>query len=152
SILSVQRYVGDRLVGVLLNQVEEAQLDFARSRVVPFLEQRGIPVLGTLVQDPQLAGVTVGELLEYLGGQLIGNQSLLDKLVEHLMIGAMSATAALTHFRRRNNKAVFTGGDRTDMQLAALETSTSVLVLTGNMRPSPAVIDRAEECGVPIIL
>jgi BioD-like phosphotransacetylase family protein len=152
SILSVQRYVGDRLVGVLLNQVEEAQLEYTRNRVAPFLEQRGIPVLGILEQDPQLAGVTVGELLDYLGGQLIGNPSWRNKLVEHLMIGAMSANAALSHFRRRRNKAVFTGGDRTDMQMAALETSTSVLVLTGNMRPSPAVIDRAEECEVPLIL
>jgi BioD-like phosphotransacetylase family protein len=152
AILAVQRYVGDRLIGVLLNQIEEPQFDFARSRVVPFLEQRGVPVLGAIVQDPQLAGVTVGELLEYLGGQLIGSTSWTDKLVEHLMIGAMSAAAALNHFRRRENKAVFTGGDRTDIQLAALETSTSVLVLTGNIRPAAAVIDRAEECAVPIIL
>jgi uncharacterized protein len=152
TILAVQRYAGDRLIGVLLNQIEEPQFDFVASRVVPFLEQRGIPVLGTIVQDAQLAGVTVGELLEYLGGQLIGNQAWLSKLIEHLMIGAMSATAALGHFRRRDNKAVFTGGDRTDMQLAALETSTSVLVLTGNIRPALAVIDRAEEREVPIIL
>ncbi|MFL5801064.1 MAG: phosphotransacetylase family protein [Roseiflexaceae bacterium] len=152
AILAVQRYAGDRLIGVLLNQIEESQFDFARNRVVPFLEQRGIPVLGTIRQDPQLAGVTVGELLEYLGGQLIGSPAWLDKLVEHLMIGAMSATAALTHFRRREHKAVFTGGDRTDIQLAALETSTSVLVLTGNIRPAPVVIDRAEEREVPILL
>jgi uncharacterized protein len=152
AILAVQRYIGDRLVGVLLNQIEEPQFEFARTRVVPFLEQRGVPVLGLIGQDPQLAGVTVGELLEYLGGQLIGSPAWLVKLVEHLMIGAMSAAAALNHFRRRENKAVFTGGDRTDIQLAALETSTSVLVLTGNIRPAATVIDRAEECAVPIIL
>jgi BioD-like phosphotransacetylase family protein len=152
TILAVQRYVGDRLLGVLLNQIEEPQFDFTRSRVVPFLEQRGVPVLGTIMQDPQLAGVTVAELLEYLGGQLIGSPAWLNKLVEHLMIGAMSAAAAITHFRRRNHKAVFTGGDRSEIQLAALETSTSVLVLTGNIRPTAAVIDRAEERQVPIIL
>jgi BioD-like phosphotransacetylase family protein len=151
-ILAVQRYVGDRLLGVLLNQIEEPQLDFVRGRVVPFLEQRGIPVLGAIAQEPRLAGVTVGELLEYLGGQLIGSHTWLGKLVEHLMIGAMGAAGALAHFRRRDNKAVFTGGDRTDIQLTALETSTSVLVLTGNVRPSSAVIDRAEEREVPIIL
>ncbi len=38
TILSVQRYVGDRLIGVLLNQVEDPQRDFVQSRVVPFLE------------------------------------------------------------------------------------------------------------------
>jgi BioD-like phosphotransacetylase family protein len=152
TILAVQHYAGDRLLGVLLNQIDEPQFDFVCSRVAPFLEQRGVPVLGTIVQDSQLAGVTVGDLLEYLGGQLIGNSAWLDKLVEHLMIGAMSAAAAITHFRRRDHKAVFTGGDRAEIQLAALETSTSVLVLTGNIRPTAEVIDRAEERQVPIIL
>lgn len=152
AILAVQRYLGDRLLGVLLNGVEEPQLDFVRSRVVPFLEKRDIPVFATLAQDPQLAGVTVADLHEHLGGQLIGNSAWTSKLVEHLLIGAMGADAALSHFRRRTNKAVFTGGDRVDLQLAALETSTSVLVLTGNIRPAPLVLDRAEDREVPIIM
>jgi BioD-like phosphotransacetylase family protein len=148
----VQRYLGDRLLGVLINGIEEPQLDFVRSRMAPFLEKRGIGVFATLAQDPQLAGVTVTDLHEHLGGQMIGNPTWGDKLVEHLLIGAMGADAALSHFRRRTNKAVFTGGDRVDLQLAALETSTSVLVLTGNIRPAATVIDRAEERQVPIIL
>jgi BioD-like phosphotransacetylase family protein len=152
AILAVQRYLGDRLLGVLINQIDESQLDFVHSRVTPFLEKSGIPVFATLVQDPQLAGVTVADLHEHLGGQLIGSQSWADKLVEHLLIGAMGAESARTHFRRKDNKAVFTGGDRIDIQLAALETSTSVLVLTGNIRPAPNVIDQAEEQQVPIIL
>jgi BioD-like phosphotransacetylase family protein len=152
AVLAVQRYVGDRLLGVLLNQVEEPQLDFVRSRVAPFLEKRGVPVLGVLPQDTGLGGVTVGELQEELGGQLIGNPAWNEKIVESLIIGAMGPEAALSFFRRRANKAVITGGDRGDLQLAALETSTSALVLTGNIRPTPRVIDRAEEREVPIIL
>lgn len=152
TILSVQRYVGDRLLGVLLNQVEDPQREFVQSRVVPFLEARGIPVFGLLPRDQALAGITVGELLESLGGQLIGRREWADKMLESLMIGAMGAEASLSFFRRRSNKAVITGGDRSDLQLAALETSTNALVLTGNIRPSFQVIDRAEERQVPIIL
>jgi len=152
TILAVQRYLGDRLLGVLINQIEEHQLEFVRSRVVPFLEHRGIPVYATIIQDLQLSGVSVADLFETLGGQLIGPASALERVVEHLMIGALGPEAALLHFRRQTNKAVFTGGDRSDLQLAALETSTSVLVLTGNIRPAAAVIDRAEERGVPLIL
>ncbi|MEN9935198.1 MAG: hypothetical protein RLZZ387_1777 [Chloroflexota bacterium] len=152
AVLAVQRYLGERLLGVMLNQIEEPKLEYVRSRVVPFLEGRGIPVYATLPADPQLAGVTVSDLHEYLGGQLIGSSAWGDRLVEHMLIGAMGAEAALSHFRRRANKAVITGGDRTDLQLAALQTSTSVLVLTGNIRPTVAVIDRAEERQVPIIL
>jgi BioD-like phosphotransacetylase family protein len=50
------------------------------------------------------------------------------------------------------NKAVIVGSDRPDIQLAALETSTKVLILTGNSRPNPMIEARAEERGVAIIL
>jgi hypothetical protein len=152
AVFAVQRYLGDRLIGVLINQVEEPKLEFVRNRVVPFLEQRGIAVFGALPGDAQLAGVTVADLHEFLGGQLIGPAEWSTKLVENLMIGAMGPEMALSHFRRRANKAVITGGDRSDLLMAALETSTSALVLTGNLRPAAAVIDRAEERQVPIIL
>jgi hypothetical protein len=152
AILTVQRYVGDRLLGVLINQVEEQHLDFVQSRVVPFLEGRGIPVFGTLPRDATLAGISVAELLEHLGGQLIGSPAWCGRSIASLMIGAMGAEASLSFFRRRANKAVITGGDRSDLQLAALETSTSALVLTGNIRPAAAVLDKAEEREVPIIL
>lgn len=152
SILSVQRYVGDRLIGVLLNQVEDPQRDFVQNRVVPFLEARGIPVFGLLPHDNTLAGISINELIGHLGGQLIGRREWCDKMVDSLMIGAMGAEASLSFFRRRPNKVVITGGDRSDLQLAALETSTNALVLTGNIRPAYQVLDRAEERHVPIII
>ncbi len=152
TILSVQRYVGDRLLGVMLNQVEEPHLEFVESRVIPFLEERGIPVIGVLPFDRMLGGVSVTEFQEHLGGQLIGQSEWCNKIVDSLMVGAMGAEAGLSFFRRRANKAVITGGDRTDLQLMALETSTSVLILTGNIRPTTRILDLAEEREVPIIL
>jgi len=152
AILAARRFLGDRLMGVVINNISEPQLDLVRSTIVPFVEQQGLAVFATLAQDPQLAGITVADLYEQLGGELIGSRSWTEKTVEHLVIGAMGAEAALSFFRRRTNKAVFTGGDRSDLQLAALETSTSALVLTGNIRPAVAVIDRAAARQVPIIL
>nr|WP_322816454.1 phosphotransacetylase family protein [Chloroflexus sp.] len=152
TILSVQRYVGDRLLGVLINQVEEPHREFVRNRVTPFLEGRGIPVLGILPRDRLLSGVTVNELAQHLGGQLIGRPEWGEKMLDSLMIGAMGAEASLSFFRRRANKAVITGGDRSDLQLIALQTSTNALVLTGNIRPTMQVMDRAAELEVPIIL
>ena len=64
----------------------------------------------------------------------------------------MSADSALSHFRRKANKAVITGGDRTDIQLAALETSTRCLILTCNLYPAPHVLNRADELCVPVLL
>ena len=60
--------------------------------------------------------------------------------------------SAIGYFRRKSNKAVITGGDRGDIHLAALETSTRCLILTGNLRPSVRVLGKAAEEGVPVIL
>jgi BioD-like phosphotransacetylase family protein len=68
------------------------------------------------------------------------------------MVGAMTADAALSRFRKQGNKAVITGGDRSDIQSAALETSTKCLILTGNLAPSNAILARAEEIGVAVML
>lgn len=38
------------------------------------------------------------------------------------------------------------------MQLVGLEAATRCLILTGNLRPMPEVLRRAEEIGVPVLL
>jgi uncharacterized protein len=47
--------------------------------------------------------------------------------------------------------AVVTGGDRTDIQLAALESSTNCLILTGHFSPNSIVLNRAEDLEVPVL-
>ncbi len=68
------------------------------------------------------------------------------------VVPAMNVESALKHFREAANKAVVTGGDRGDIQLAALETSTTCLILTGNLHPSPLIVKQAEEFGVAVLL
>ena len=76
----------------------------------------------------------------------------MDELVEHFMIGAMNVESALSYFRKVSNKAVITGGDRSDIQLAALETPTKCLILTGELYPNASILGRAQEVGVPIVV
>ncbi len=150
-IAAVQRHLGQRLMGVVLNQVSQSQLDYVHSTVIPFLEQSGVPVLGVIPHDAQVEAATVEDVVEHLGAQVIsdGDRS---RTVENLSIGAMSADAALSYFRRKANKAVITGGDRSDIQLAALETSTSCIILTGNLRPATTVLNRATARDVPLLM
>ncbi len=140
------------LIGVVLNVVPRQRMPFVQELVKPALEQRGVEVLAVLPQERLLLSVSVGELAELLSGEILCATDKVDELVEHLMVGAMSVDSALSYFRRKPNKAVITGGDRPDIQLAALETSTKCLILTGNLRPSPIILGRAEEVGVPMIL
>jgi BioD-like phosphotransacetylase family protein len=64
----------------------------------------------------------------------------------------MTIESALKYLRRAANKAVITGGDRADMTLTALESGTSVLILTGGLYPDVSVLSRASEKKVPVIL
>lgn len=151
-VICEARRLGDRLAGVILNWVQESQQDFVEGRVVPFLLSRGIPVFGTIAADAALSSVTVREIVEALGGAVLCADDRLDEPVEAFMVGAMGQDKALRFFRRKARKAVITGGDRADVQLAALETSTRTIILTGNMPPSSLVLARAEELGVPMVM
>ncbi len=150
--LSAHNYFAETLIGCVINEVPRNRMDWVRDLAVPFLVRRGVPVLGVLMRERVLAAPSVRELTEGLGGEVLCCPEGMDELVENMLVGAMSAEAALTYFRRQPNKAVITGGDRADIQLAALETSTRCLVLTGNLYPSPVVLNRADELGVPVLL
>lgn len=150
-IIAVHRYLQQRMIGVILNQVLPDQIDFVRGTIAPFLERSGVPVVGIIPDDPQIGAVTVGELADVLGATTVA-QGDPNRAIEHLSVGAMGADTALQFFRRKPNKAVITGGDRADLQIAALETSTSCLVLTGNVRPAQAVVDRATQRGVAVLM
>jgi BioD-like phosphotransacetylase family protein len=150
--LTARKRFGDRLIGVVLNAIPRQRMPFMQEVVKPALEARGIPILAVLPQERLLLSVSVGELAEFLSGKILCCEERSDELVEHLMVGAMGVESALSYFRRKPNKAVITGGDRPDIQLAALETSTKCVILTGNLRPSPIILGRAEEVGVPMIL
>lgn len=151
SLLASKRVLGDRLQGVLLNDVPLDQVDAVNASVRSFLESKGIPVLAVLPRSDLLRSVSVAELVHQLNAEVLCRPDRLDLMVESLKIGAMNVNAALKYFRKSRNMAVVTGGDRPDIQLAALETSTHCLILTGQIPPTPAVLSRAEDLEVPIL-
>ena len=151
DILAAYDLIGDGFLGVIFNQVMDSRrpdLDM----VIPYLEERDIKTFGILPMDKTLMSVTVGEIAAHLNGTVLTATDKMDELVENFMVGAMGQERALRFFQRTPNKAVITGGDRADVQLAALETQTKALILTGNLQPSPIVMARAEDLGVPMIL
>jgi BioD-like phosphotransacetylase family protein len=152
ELLLTRRVLGDHLIGAVVNAVPVQEQDVFKGQVVPRLESRGVEVLAVLPRQRLLMAATVQELADGINGEVLTGAEHMDALVENLTVGAMGVDNALAHFRRKANKAVITGGDRSDIQLAALETSTRCLILTGNLRPSPLIVAQAEEQGVPIII
>jgi BioD-like phosphotransacetylase family protein len=150
-ILTAREVLRDHLLGVVLNRVTPQSLPEVEQMVVPFLAGKGIEMLGVLPLDRVLDAITVRQMVDVLDGKVICGHERLDEFVERFSVGAMDVDAALGYFRKLPNKAVITGGHRADIQLAALETSTKCLVLTGDQMPNEIIIARAREVGVPMI-
>jgi BioD-like phosphotransacetylase family protein len=153
DVLATAESVGDRLAGVLFNAVPDVAIDELTDDVVPFLNGRGVRVLGVLPRIRRLAGVSVEDLVGRVGADVLTTDASLDVHVERFTVGAMGANSALDKFRRTRNAVMISGGDRSELQTAALEASgIEGLMLTGGFRPPSAVLGRAEEAGVPVLL
>lgn len=153
-VLRAARASGDGLCGVVFNAVSvEAELPEVRGTVAPALEEMRIPVLGIVPFERRLRAVTMGEVARALGGEVLVEGDL-GAEVERFLVGAMSGEAALRYLRRIPGRlAVVTGGDRADIQSAALSCErVKGLILTGSLRPERPILARAVERGVTVVL
>jgi uncharacterized protein len=151
TLLAAQQQLGKRLLGVIINDVPRDRVESVQTTMVPYLERAGIPIFGIVHRHGLLRSVTVKQLIGQLDAEVLCRPDRLDLMVESLSIGAMNVNSALEYFRRGHNMAVVTGGDRADIQLAALETSTQCLILTGHLAPQPFIVSRAEDLEIPIL-
>ena len=152
KLIDSYKEFGEYLLGIVINKVPRGQLEHISSEVSTQLGQAGINVLGVLPEDRVLFTLTIGELAEHLQGEILNCAEKSAELVENFMLGAMYVDPGPDYFSRKINKAVVLRGERPDMQMAALETSTKCLILSGDTAPTYAVLYRAEDKKVPIIL
>jgi BioD-like phosphotransacetylase family protein len=143
---------GDNLAGIIINKVPQSQMEKTRELANAAFTEAGITLLGVIPENRRLLAITINELAESLNGRILNNNDKSDDLVENYMLGAMVVDSGLDYFGRKSDKAAIIRHDRPDMQLAALETPTRCLVLSGdNATPVYNVLQRAEIKGIPVI-
>jgi BioD-like phosphotransacetylase family protein len=135
---------GQDLLGVIINKVPMSRREAVRGL--------GGVVLGVIPEDRTLVSLTVAELAGLIGGKIVNDAGSSEELVENYMLGALGVDSGLDYFGRKANKAVVVKGERPDMQMAALETSTKCLVISGDGLPIYDVSRSAEGKGIPIIV
>ncbi|MDW8048290.1 MAG: phosphotransacetylase family protein [Nitrososphaerota archaeon] len=143
---------GASISGVVLNKVPEGKMERAKKMIAPFLQEKGIEILGTVPEDTLLSALTVSEIYEEIGGKLLAGKEGMNRIIKAVLVGAMTPESAIRYFQKTKDEIVITGGDRTDIILAALEAGVSGLVLTGNLYPSIKVLPKADDLSVPVIL
>lgn len=151
AVYGLQRLIGDRFIGGVLNKVPMNILPYVKESVRPFMEKKGAKIFGVFHKDKFLESVTIRHIIEALNGGILCGEERLDELISNFMIGAMDVDNALRYFSKVPDKAVITGANRTDIQLAAIETSTKCIILTGGLYTNEFVMERACSRGVAII-
>ena len=151
-VLQARKDLKERFLGVILNKITRDYMKSVDEYVKPFFKRKGIDILGIIPHDSILGSITVEELNEMLGGKVLCCHDKLDNLVENFLIGAMQVDKASEYFKKIRNNAVIVGGDRSDIQLSALESGSVCLILTGELYPSEIIISRAEEKNVPLLV
>ncbi len=152
DVLAAKFRLDDAMCGIIINRVPTDQAEFVAEFARPYIEKQGVQVFGVLPEARGVAALMVDEIIEALDPQVLTDCITSDILVENITVGAMNADAAISRLRRTNNNAVITGGDRVDIQIAALETNSACLILTGRLEPRSLIIKQANELGIPILL
>jgi len=142
---------GKSLLGVTLNKVPASRLERIRSEATTRFNQAGMNILGILPEARSLLTLSIGELAGQIRGEFLMGADKSSELIGNIMLGPKSLDSGLYYFRRKDNKAVIIESERPDMQLAALGTSIKCLVIIGE-RPSPVVLNLAEDKEVPVIM
>ncbi|HLZ70588.1 MAG TPA: DRTGG domain-containing protein [Dehalococcoidia bacterium] len=131
--------LGARFLGVVLTALPKSGVAPARTA----LDEAALPALAVLPEDRLLYAPTIGEIADLLHAHLLLGEAAEDNVIEELMIGPVSADPGQPYYTRRARKAVIARSDKTDSQLAAMQTDTDCLILTGGLNPSPYTLDRA---------
>jgi BioD-like phosphotransacetylase family protein len=148
----VYKGFGESLLGIIINKVPQSQVKRVKEEAAQRLGGSGLKLLGVIPENRVLLAITVGELAEAIEGTVISNPEKSGEIIENYMLGAMVVDSGLLYFGRKNNKAAVIRQDRPDMQLAALETSTACLVLSGSKQPPIYnVLNKAAGKNIPVI-
>lgn len=154
EILFLKKHVdlaGVHLGGIIVNKVQN--LDEFQNTHLPVINKMGVRVIGVIPYQSELTCFSVYYLADRLFAKVITGEGGLKRVVKNIIIGAWSANVFLqSPVFKKENKLVITGGDRTDMILASLESDTSGIILTNNILPPSNIISKATERNIPLLM
>lgn len=149
---------GVELLGVILNKILPAKFDYVLEFAKRGFARLGIDLIGAIPEEPILTNATLGQICKTTRGTFLNAKSRANRRVKKVVIGAMNSSHAMAFFQP--GTLIITPGDREDIILAALSSSTlsegdghaiAGLVLSGDLVPSEPVMELLRNSEVPTI-
>jgi BioD-like phosphotransacetylase family protein len=148
---------GVEIIGVILNKVTLDKLDYVTEFARRGLKRKGLELLGVIPHHSILSNPNVDIIREELQAEPLNASQRLNNLVDDVVVGAMGVNNAMRFFKP--GVLLITPGDREDILLATAAVSGSGaapslagIVLTGDLRPSPAVLKVIQTMPFPVLL
>jgi BioD-like phosphotransacetylase family protein len=159
DIKFIEKYMrikDDNFGGVIINKIND--IDEFEEFCAPSIKEMGIDIIGAIPYRVRLTYFTLDFLAEKLLARVLAGEDNLKKVVKNIIIGTSSNSATDKHplptkpGLSEENQLMITGGDRSDLLLAAMERDTAGIILTNDIVPHQNIISRANERGIPILL
>ena len=151
ALLHMKRILKSDMLGVILNDVPDSELRDVQKLLVPYLSSKGIRVHGIIPREPSLTAIRVADLAHSLSGCIMAGNNSSAAMIDGFLIGTMQVDNFMVYLRQNAGKAVIVGGDRADLQFAALQMKSPCIILTSNIPPTELVRNKAEEMNIPLI-
>ncbi len=136
--------------GVVLNKVDS--VEETEEFLADDVRDLGLNILGIIPEINRLDLTRMSFINDTLFGKVVAGEGGLENIVKNVYIGAMSADEMVRNPAfHEEKKLIVTGGDRTDVVLAALENGTAGLVLTNDIIPPSNIISKADRANIPLI-
>jgi len=145
SVLSLNSFLEGRVKSAILNHVPADKMDHVKTKVVSFLQQKGVKSAVAVPEDPILAALTVSGIADITGGEILCGARGEGNLVQTSTIGAKHLEGPLSIFKQVYNKVVLVG-------LNPEERPVSGIILTGGKTPGERVVKVAQDREIPLIL
>lgn len=155
----IEKYVkleGVDFGGVIINKITDIE-DFETS-CTPVIREMGIDVIGVIPYQAPLTYFPLDFLADKLLARVLAGEDNLKNIARTIIIGTPATLIAdKEQIPARpelsgTGQLMITGGDRSDLILAALERDTAGIILTNDIVPHQNIISRANERGIPVLL
>jgi BioD-like phosphotransacetylase family protein len=148
---------GVEIIGVIINKVIGSKLDYVSEFARRGFKRKGLELLGVLPHERILPKPTLELIRDELKAEVLSAPGALRNLVDDVVVGAMGAQNAMSHFKR--GMLLITPGDREDIIMSAWtvlaarkEERMAGIVLTGNLRPNASLMKVISSMPIPVLL
>ena len=148
---------GVEVIGVIINKVMESKIDFVTDFARRGFRRKGLDLLGVVPHRSILSSPTLESIAAELKAEPLNDSPQMQNLVDGVVVGAMGVNNAKNFFKR--GVLLITPGDREDI-IAAVASGLTIanaetmagIVLTGNLRPHPDIVELIRRMPFPVLL